>query len=139
MQPAASKQVRKPPKAKTKLSEIWGDEVLERGFTAIPNLLLDNYKALGMTATDLRVASQLLRYWWSLKNPPWPSKQTLADKLETTPSTIRKSIARMEGLGLVKREERRAATGGNQSNQYDLSGLVDAVRRLAHAQSETSA
>ena len=39
-------------------------------------------------------------------------------------------MAELETAGLVQRVERRAAHGGKQTNIYDLSGLVNRLKKL---------
>lgn len=55
----------------------------------------------------------------------------MSDRLGLGPRQIQRYIAELEAAGLVKRIERRAAHRGKLSNEYDLSGLVDRLKKLA--------
>jgi predicted ArsR family transcriptional regulator len=55
----------------------------------------------------------------------------LSDRLGLSPRQIQRHIAQLEAAGLVKRIERRAAHRGKLSNEYDLSGLVERLKKLA--------
>ena len=43
---------------------------------------------------------------------------------------MQRYVAALEQAGLVKRIERRAAHGGKLTNAYDLSGLVERLKKL---------
>jgi predicted ArsR family transcriptional regulator len=73
---------------------------------------------------------QLADYWWDEERKPFPSKQALSDRLGISPRQIQRYIAELEAAGLVKRIERRAAHQGKLSNTYDLSGLVERLKKL---------
>lgn len=113
------------------LAQKWGKAAISAGFTALPDVIFKYPKALGLKATDVLVILQLASYWWSAHELPWPSKAKLAAALDVDPSTVRRSIQRMEKLGYVKRIYRKAEAGDNQSNKYDLRGLAHAADKLA--------
>ena len=73
----------------------------------------------------------LASYWWKPKSNPWPAKNTLADALDVDARTVQRSIKKMEDLGYVQRIARISRYGDNLSNEYDLSGLVKAIKNLA--------
>jgi len=108
----------------------WGKAVMKLGFTIIPSLLLRAQQRLGLNPTQLAILLQLADYWWDEERKPYPSKKALGDRLGLSPRTIQRHIAEMEGAGLVRRIERRAAHKGKQSNMYDLTGLVERLNAL---------
>lgn len=113
------------------LAQKWGSTLMKAGFTALPDVIFKYQKALGLKALDVLVILHLSSYWWSAKELPWPSKAKLAAGLDVDPSTVRRSIQRMEKLGYIKRVYRKADAGDNQSNKYNLKGLVAAAEKLA--------
>jgi len=123
------------PLRKTKADQAsdkkWGNAVMKLGFCMIPSLLLRAQQRLGLNPTQLAVLLQLADYWWSQDRKPYPSKQALSDRLGLGPRQIQRYIAELEEAGLVKRIERRAAHRGKLSNEYDLSGLVERLKKLA--------
>lgn len=110
--------------------EKWGREVMKHGHTTIPALLLRAQQRLGLNPTQLAVLLQLMDHWWDQDRKPYPSKQSLSDRLGLKPRQIQRHIADLEKAGLVQRIERRAVHRGKISNEYDLSGLVDRLKKL---------
>ncbi len=119
------------------LVEKWGAASIQAGFTALPDVVFRHMKSLQLTHTDLLVLLHLASYWWKAKDLPWPSKARIAAGLNVDPSTVRRSIQRMEKLGYVQRVYRKAEAGDNQSNKYDLTGLVKAADKLSRQELET--
>lgn len=88
---------------------------------------------LGLNPTQLAVLLQLADYWWDQSRKPYPSKQALSERLGLSPRQIQRYIAELEAAGLVRRIERHATNGGMLSNEYDLSGLVERLKKIAPA------
>ncbi|MEP9369985.1 helix-turn-helix domain-containing protein [Xanthobacter sp. VNH20] len=130
-QPPEGEQAAPPPKTTQKASvDKWGKEVMDLGFCVVPSLLLRAQRRLNLTATQLAVLLQLCDFWWDKERKPFPSKETLAQRLSLSPRQVQRYIAELEQEGLVRRIERRASNGGKLSNTYDLSGLVKRLQEL---------
>ncbi len=110
--------------------EKWGKDVMKLGFSIIPSLLFRAQRRLGLNPTQLAVLVQLADFWWDEGRKPYPSKETLSQRLGIGPRQIQRHIAALEEAGLVQRIERRAAHKGKLSNAYDLSGLVEKLKML---------
>jgi predicted transcriptional regulator len=121
----------RPEKADQRSDKKWGKAVMKLGFCIIPSVLLRAQQRLGLNPTQLAVLLQLADYWWSEDRKPYPSKQTLSARLGLGPRQIQRYIAELEEAGLVKRIERHATNGGKLSNEYDLSGLVERLKKIA--------
>ena len=121
----------RPAKADQASDKKWSKAVMKLGFCIIPSMLLRAQQRLGLNPTQLAVLLQLADYWWDQNRKPYPSKQALSDRLGLGPRQIQRYIAELEAAGLVKRIERRAAHRGKLSNEYDLSGLVERLQKLA--------
>lgn len=120
------------PKENEKKSEKkWGRKVLSLGFSMVPSLIFRAQKRLGLSPTQLAVLLQLADYWWEKERRPFPSKQTLADRLGLSARQVQRHIADLEMAGLLKRIPRRASHRGKLTNEYDLSGLVEKLKKLA--------
>lgn len=109
----------------------WSKQVMQLGFCIIPSLLLRAQQRLGLNPTQLAVLLQLADYWWDESRKPYPSKQALSERLGLGERQIQRHIADLEAAGLVTRIQRTAENGGKLSNEYDLSGLVARLAKLA--------
>lgn len=116
---------------KTVLEKKWGKSLIAAGYTALPDVIFLNQKALKLKPLDIMILLHLASYWWKPNENPWPAKGTIADALDIDARTVQRSIAKMEKLGYVKRIQRIAKAGDNLSNEYDLRGLVKAANHLA--------
>lgn len=114
-----------------KIGRRWGPELTAAGWTAIPNVIFQRQKALGLTPLDVNILLQLLAYWWEPRNLPRPAKQTIADAIGVHPRTVQKRIAGMETAKFIKRIERRTALNGSDTNLYDIRGLIAAATPFA--------
>lgn len=108
----------------------WGKPVMKIGFCIIPSILLRAQQRLGLNPTQLAVLLQLVDFWWYQEKKPYPSKQALSDRLGLSPRQIQRHIADLEKAGFVNRVERHAAHQGKISNEYDLTGLVEKLKKL---------
>ena len=116
---------------KTRESEKkWGKKVIALGFCVVPSLLLRGQRRLGLNPTELAVLMQLCDFWWDSGRKPYPGKKALGQRLSLSTRQVQRYMERLETAGLVKRVERRAAHGGKQTNIYDLSGLVERLKKL---------
>lgn len=111
-------------------ADKWGQQVIELGFCLVPSLLLRAQQRVGLNPTQLAVLLQLCDFWWDKERKPYPSKETLAQRLSLSERQVQRYIAELEQAGLVRRIERRSANGGKLSNTYDLSGLVKRLQDL---------
>jgi predicted transcriptional regulator len=110
----------------------WGKLVLKQGFCLIPSLLLRAAKErLGLSARHQMVLLQLCDYWWDHDRKPYPSRETIGARLGLGPRQVQRYMADLEKAGLVSRNARYARNRGRLSNEYDLSGLVERLKKIA--------
>lgn len=110
------------------LNQKWGAAVIAEGYTVLPNVILQNQKALGLKHLDVLILMCLISHWWDKNDLPRPAKTSIARTLDVDPRTVQRSIAKLEKQGYIQRKARRASVGDNLPNFYDLSGLVDAAK-----------
>jgi DNA-binding transcriptional ArsR family regulator len=122
--------LRKPALASKASEQKWGAEVMKLGFSVLPSLLFRAQRRLGLSPTQLTIVLQIADYWWDQDRKPYPSKQTLSERIGLSPRQIQRHIEALEDNGLIKRVERRGRHGGILSNEYDLSGLVKRLKKL---------
>jgi len=97
---------------------------LDAGWTVLPSSLIQGLPRLHIDANGLAVLVCLIDYWWAPGDLPWPSKKTIAERLNVSERTIQRTLRRLQEEGLIKSDARYRSHGGQTSNQYDLSPLV---------------
>ena len=117
-------------KARSSTEKIWGKAVYSHGYAGIPSILIRGQRRLGLNPMQMNICIQLLDYWYDPARKPFPTKKELAQRIGCTQKTIQNNIRELETAGLVKRLQRRTASGDWNSNIYDLSGLVAKVQAL---------
>lgn len=126
-QKAASKQILKVNEEK------WTPALMAAGWTAFPNVILENLEALQLDAVDIAILLYLSTHWWTAPNVPRPAKATIAKAIGVNPRTIQRHITQMEKRGLIEREERRIAGEGSDTNLYHFAGLIKKAKPFADA------
>ena len=109
----------------------WSPLLMDSGWMALPNVLVENQRALGLDAVDLNILLHLIRHWWQPDNLPHPSKRTIAECMSIDQSTVRRHLAKMERAGLITRVARYDKTLGQKTNAYEFSGLIERCRAFA--------
>ncbi len=120
----------RPSRAQRASEGKWGAAVMARGFCIIPSLILRAQQRLGLNPTQLAVLLQLCDFWWDEGRKPFPSKRRIGQRIGLSERQVQRYIVDLEKAGFVHRIERRAGHGGKLTNEYDLSGLVEKLKRL---------
>lgn len=114
------------------LKKKWGADAYSLGWTAIPNIVIERQQTLKLDSLQLNLILILLKHWWRKDDAaPFPTKKTLGEITNRDPTTIQRKMRELEQKGYVTRQVRRTNGGGQQSNGYDLSGLITAVQKLS--------
>lgn len=127
---------KEPGAANGTMADRWGKEVVKLGFTYVPSVLLRGQERLGIDAIELVLLVHLLDHWWTNSSMPFPSKRRLAERLQVSEKTVQRAMARLEASGLVRRVARHYVSGGQASNFYDLSPLIEQVKIIAKSMAE---
>ena len=104
---------------------------MDRGHTIIPTILFWGQAKLGLTPDKLNVLLQVISHWWYAGNDPHPSKDRIAERMNKHPRTVQDYLTRLETKGFIRRVERFRPNKGQDSNGYDLSGLVSKLQLIA--------
>ena len=80
------------------LQITFGDDMLDKGFTSVPNLFLLNYKDLGLSDGQAVWVIHILRFKWSEKDP-YPSQRKLP--MKSNSDTRRKFARTLRRRGLL--------------------------------------
>jgi DNA-binding transcriptional regulator YhcF (GntR family) len=111
-------------------SKKWGKAVLGLGFCVIPSLLLRGQARLGISPVQLVILLHIIDHWWYAEQLPFPSKASIASRCNLSPRQVQRYLTELEDRGYIKRVDRFVDHKGQQSNYYDLSGLVAQLKRL---------
>ena len=63
-----------------RLAVRFGVEIMEDGFTSVPNLVLNHYAALGITGAEMLFIIHVWQFWWSEREKPHPPTRSLAER-----------------------------------------------------------
>ena len=117
------------------------DELLEAGFTAIPNLLLQHYKELGLSDGQVLWVIHLLRFKWS-KAAPHPRQGNIP--MACSEATRRKYARELRAAGLLftrriyytnETAPKPELAGRLNALEYHLDSLFHNLIRLARSES----
>lgn len=121
-----------PEVAQLKVNEKkWSAPLMKAGWTALPNVIFERQRALGLDAIDVNIILHIASYWWTAEGKPFPSKKTIATAMNIDPRTVQRRIAAMEAGNLIRREGRRTSAKGSDTNIYHLDGLIEAAKPYA--------
>ncbi len=109
----------------------FGAEIMEEGFTSVPNLVLNHYAALGITGAEMLFIIHVWQFWWSERENPHPSSRVLAERMGVDQRTIRNYTASLETKGFLTTRERIIPGEGQRANVYDFAKLLKAVTKAA--------
>jgi hypothetical protein len=109
----------------------WSQNVIDRGYTMIPTILLWGQARLGLTADELNVLLQIISHWFYAGNDPHPSKGTIALRMGKHPRTVQDYITSLEKKGFLRRVERFRGSKAQEANGFDLSGLAAKLEAIA--------
>lgn len=104
----------------------FGDDILQAGFTAIPNLVLDHYSSLGITPGEMMFIIHVWQYWWTEKDP-YPSLRTIAGKMSVSRRQVSNYTQSLKSKGLLLVHERQDPERGQVTSEYDFSPLIRAL------------
>lgn len=109
----------------------WGKTTIDMGWTLIPNMLLERQSTLGIKPSELNVLLVILKHWWEKDTLPFPEMKTIAKMIGMSRGTVQRNIRQLEQAGFIKRVIRKKQNGGNNSNKYDFTGLIEHLKPYA--------
>jgi len=119
-----------------KMLEKWGMPVVERGFTQVPNILLqvnmfvhDDHK---LSSTELLVLLLLVATWWEKDEMPFPSMRTLSDRSGISERQVQRAIKALEEKGYLVKFKKKLKKTVVASNGYDLNPTVQILSDIAN-------
>jgi DNA replication protein DnaD len=116
-----------PQDTKWSLSVRFGDDLLTAGFTAAPNLILDHYAELGITAAEMMFCLHIWQFWWRGADP-YPSLATIAERMGIKHRQAQNYTKSLRDKGFLRTETRIIDGVGKSTNEYDFEPLLNAIR-----------
>ena len=111
---------------KESLEKKWGEHNLDDGWVAIPIGLLKKQSELDISPLGLNIIINLLSYWWYSDRSPYPSQETLANRIGVSKRSIQREIKKLTRLGVIdKSSTLRSDKKYKGRNIYDLEKLVN--------------
>ncbi|MCL4245081.1 MAG: helix-turn-helix domain-containing protein [Candidatus Dadabacteria bacterium] len=108
---------------KTKIVQIWG-EILDEGFTSVPNILLRYRSRIGLKPKHVMLIVDIMSYKWDSKYP-FPSYSTLAQRSGIEERSVKRITQDLEELGLLVKSPRfDEETGAQVTTVFDFRPLV---------------
>jgi len=126
-----------------KLQVRFGDDLLEAGFTAVPNLFLNNYRDLGISDGAALWIVHLLKFRWTEDNP-YPRRSSIP--MNANQDTQKRYARQLRHLGLLftrriywSKEDAPPnphLVGTIRALEYDLTSLFHNLVRISRWRSE---
>ena len=114
-----------------KNEEKWSKPLMAAGWNALPSIIIEKQRALGLDSLDMNIILHLSHYWWTADTLPFPSVGTIAAAINVTPRTVQKRVTALQVAGLLTRIERRKTRYGSDTNLYGFDGLIAAAQPFA--------
>lgn len=116
---------------KSRIVQIWGD-VLDEGFTSVPNILLRYRSSLGIKSHHLALIIDIMSFKWDSENP-FPSYSALAERADMTERRIMQTTQELERLNLLIRTQRfDEDTGVQITTIFDFRPLIQKLKEEMH-------
>ena len=109
------------------LAVKFGDQLMQDGFTAVPNSVLEHYAELGITNNEMMFTIQVWNFWWRLRDP-YPSLATIAERMGLQRRQTQQYVESLRNKGFLKTEQRYSESGSKLTNEYDFSPMLKAIR-----------
>ena len=108
---------------KTKIVQIWG-EILDEGFTSVPNILLRYRTRLGLKPKHIMLIIDIMSHKWDSESP-FPSYSTLAHRSGIDERSVKRITQDLEELTLLIKTPRfDDETGAQVTTVFDFRPLV---------------
>lgn len=116
--------------SENRMEIIWGTRLLDEGFTSIPNILIRNYRKLGIEHGEWGLICTLLTYKHDNRDP-YPSRKSLADHLCCSEKQITKWTVSLKKKKFLRTGQRVNVKSRQwDTSVYNFKPLLDACLRL---------
>lgn len=112
-----------------KIAVRFGDQVLQAGFTSVPNLVLNHYAELGITPAEMLFTIHMWQFRWTERDP-YPSLTTIADKMDVSWRQAHRYATSLKDKGFLIIKSRQEPGRGQVTSEYDFEPLIKAVLKV---------
>lgn len=96
----------------------WG-WAAHRGYQAVPHSLFRYQAQLELTNGELVTLLNILDFWYTVENTPFPGVSALAKRMGTDPRSVQRHLKSLHEKGYAVRER-----GTDEKRRFRLDGLV---------------
>lgn len=107
------------------LDKKWSEKILDQGWTAVPNLLIQNLKALDLSASEFTVLIAIESHRWTHYDRAFPSVNRLAAITGLSARTITRCTSSMVEKGCLLK-----IVSEYGSIVYDMKPLIKKLDKL---------
>lgn len=126
-----------PKQDKTKIVQIWG-EILDEGFTSVPNILLRYRSRIGLKPKHIMLIIDIMSYKWDA-GYPFPSYSTLSQRSGVEERSVKRITQDLEELGLLVKTPRfDSETGAQVTTVFDFRPLIKKLMEEMNKDQELS-
>lgn len=116
-------------KADSSFVARYGRVITSYGITAVPRAIFTHGAALGLSLQQVWFITYIFSYRWDTPLP-YPSIKRMSARTGYSTVQLHNIKAELVRAGHLTLVPRYTAEGGQDSNAYDFSGLLDAITRL---------
>lgn len=114
----------------------YGRVISRHGVTAVPRAIFTHQSALSLTPQQVWFITYIFSFQWDT-SLPYPSIRRMATVTGYSSVQLHNIKAELVKAGHLRLVRRKDEQGGQDSNAYDFSGLLDAVRTLLQRDAAT--
>jgi hypothetical protein len=107
----------------------YGIVITRRGVAAVPRAIFTHQAELGLTPQQVWFVTYIFSFQWDTALP-YPSIRKMSNVTGYSSVQLHTIKAELVGLGYLRLVHRANEQGGQDTNAYDFSGLLDKVREV---------
>lgn len=120
---------------KDKFSRWDGRDLFLNGYVPVPTLFLEVYaqlKPYPLSTPEAMFVLELMSFKWTKQNP-FPSYKRIAERMNVSDKMVRRYAQSLQTKTYLRRMLRK-----NNTNEFDLSGLFEALQKVAEERLEST-
>ena len=107
----------------------YGRVIMRQGVAAVPRAVFTHQSELGLTPQQVWFITYIFSFRWTTALP-YPSLVKMAEHTGYSRSQIHVIKAELESRGYLRTINRSGPEGGQDTNAYDFTGLLEAIRSI---------